>query len=112
MLPLVGRATAGNGGVTLPTFGRMVDVRDPMIAVVGIKPADDGVGVIVYLMDVGDAARSVPIQPGLLPFRAAVLTDLAERDLQPIAVGADGTIAVPIQRSGYAAVRLLNTEAE
>jgi hypothetical protein len=112
MLPLVGRATAGTGGAALPTFGRMVDVQDPMIAVVGIKPADDGVGVIVYLMDVGDAARSVPIQPGLLPFHAAVLTDLAERDLQPIAVGTDGAIAVPIERSGYAAVRLLNTEAD
>jgi hypothetical protein len=111
MLPLLARATTGRGDVSLPTFGRMLDVRDPAVAVVGIKPADDGVGVIVYLMDVGGTARTVPLHPGLLPFSAAVLTDLAERDVRPMTVEPDGAILVPMERLGYAAVRLLNASA-
>jgi hypothetical protein len=107
MLPLVAQPTTGAGDASLPTFGRMVDMRDPAVAIVGLKPADDGVGVVVYLMDLGGPARAVQLRPGLLPFAAGVLTDLAERDRRPAETDADGAILVPIAPSGYAAVRLL-----
>lgn len=98
---------AGGGDRTLPTFGRMLDVADPTVAVVGVRPADDGVGIMVYLQDLGGPTRTVAIRPGLLTFDGAILTDLAQRDRGPASDADGGGILVPVEASGYAAVRLL-----
>jgi hypothetical protein len=99
--------TSGRGDRPLPTFGRMIDVSDPAVAVVGVKPADDGVGVIVYLMDLAGVARAVTVRPALLVFDGATLTDLCERDLRPTQADPGGGVRVAIAERGYAAVRLL-----
>jgi len=107
ILPLHGVPASGRGDRTLPTFGRLVDVADPAVAVVGLKPADDGVGLAVYFMDLGGPSREVAVRPGLLAFDGAVLTDLVERDHRAAVMTPDGAALVPVEASGYAAVRLL-----
>jgi len=107
MRPLVGVRTEGTGDRSLPTFGRMLDVGDPTAAVLAIRPADDGVGVMVFLQDVGGAAREVTVRPALLTFTGALLTDLAERDQRLAAEAPGGGVLVPLEPFGYAAVRLV-----
>jgi hypothetical protein len=105
--PLAGVPTTGRGDMLLPTFGRMLDVADPMVAVAGVCEADDGVGVTVWLQDLAGASREVVVRPGVLSFGNAILIDLAERDREPARRTAGGAITVPLPASGYAAVRLL-----
>jgi hypothetical protein len=107
MLPLTAVAASGTGDLALPTFGRLLDVGDPAVAVLGIKEADDGAGLIAYLMDVGGPARHVAVRPGVLAFDDGLLTDLTERDRGTAAPVPGGGVLVPIESSGYAAVRLL-----
>jgi hypothetical protein len=107
MRPLVAVRADGRGPRGLPTFGRMLDVADPTAAVLAVRPADDGVGVLVFLQDVGGPRRDVVIRPALLTFQGALLTDLAERDVQPAAEAPGGGVLVPIETGGYAAVRLV-----
>jgi hypothetical protein len=109
MRPLVGIPTDGSGDRALPTFGRMLDVADPTIAVLAIRPADDGVGLMVFLQDVGGPSRDVVVRPGLLTFDGALLADLAERDVRPAADAPGGGVLVPLESLGYAAVRLVGT---
>ena len=107
MRPLMAVPVDGTGDRVLPTFGRMLDIADPTVAVLAIQPAEDGVGVMVFLQELGGPDRDIVVRPGVLAFEAAILTDLAERDLRGASPGPDGGILVPIEASGYAAVRLL-----
>lgn len=103
---LIAVPAPGAGAHRLPTFGRLFDVPDPAVAVVGLKPADDGIGVMLYLMDLAGPARAVAVRPGVLAFDEATLTDLTERD-QQTADREGGGVLVPLAERGYAAVRLL-----
>lgn len=107
MRPFIAVPVAGTGDRTLPTFGRMLDIADPTVAVLAVRPAEDGVGVMVFLQELGGPARDVVVRPGVLAFDTALLTDLAERDLRAAAPTTDGGVLVPIGASDYAAVRLL-----
>jgi hypothetical protein len=107
MRPLVAVRTDGRGDRRLPTFGRMLDVADPTIAVLAIRPAEDGVGIMVFLQELGGPSREIPVRPALLAFDGAVLTDLAERDVRPAPDAPGSGVFVPIESLGYAAVRLL-----
>jgi hypothetical protein len=104
---LIPVAASGRGDRRLATFGRLLDVPDPAVAVVGVKPADDDVGVVAYLMDLAGLARTVAVRPGALGFDGAMLTDLAERDQRPANGEPGGGVFVPVPERGYAAVRLL-----
>jgi hypothetical protein len=104
---LIAVAAPGAGAGRLPTFGRLFDVADPAVAVVGVKLADDGVGVLLYLMDLAGVARGVPVRPGVLTFDGATLTDLTERDRGPADREPGGGVLVPLPERGYAAARLL-----
>ncbi|MGH7529797.1 MAG: hypothetical protein ACREMN_05395 [Gemmatimonadales bacterium] len=83
--------------------------RDAMV--IGAKPADDGEGAIVKLLDVTGAARDVGVWPAAFTFRAARRTDLVERNGESIAVAGDGKAAVKLAAWGAAALRLF-TPAE
>jgi hypothetical protein len=107
MLPLSAVPTAGRGDRPLPTFGRLIDVADPAVATLAIRPADDGVGIMVFLQELGGPSRDIAIRPDVLTFDGALLTDLAERDRREAAPAPGGGILVPIEAAGWAAVRLL-----
>ena len=107
MRPLVAVRADGTGDRRLPSFGRMLDVADPTVAVLAIRPAEDGLGVMVFLQELGGPSREVAVRPALLTFDGALLTDLAERDLRPATDAPGSGVFVPIESLGYAAVRLL-----
>ena len=106
MLPLTAVRTDGGGDRSLPSFGRLLDVGDPTVAILAIRPADDGVGVMVWLQELGGPSRDIAVRPGVLAFDGALLTDLAERDRREAAPAPGGGILVPIEASGWAGVRL------
>jgi len=107
MAPLIAVTAPGSGSLRLPTFGRLLDVADPSVAVVGIKDADDGIGLVVYLMDLAGLPREITLRPGVLAFEGAVQTDLTERDRGPLNPAPSGGVLVPLDAGGYAALRLL-----
>ncbi|OLC06640.1 MAG: hypothetical protein AUH42_05270 [Gemmatimonadetes bacterium 13_1_40CM_70_11] len=95
---------AGRG----PLIGRdsALVVVDKGTLVVSAKPAEDGEGVIVKLLDVAGAARTVGIWPAAYGFQQARRVDLVERNGDLIPVGADHRAAVDLKAWGVAAVRL------
>ncbi|OLC46211.1 MAG: hypothetical protein AUH68_03140 [Gemmatimonadetes bacterium 13_1_40CM_4_69_5] len=79
--------------------------------IAGAKPADDGEGVIVKLLDIGGQARAVGVWPAAYPFKLARRTTLVEQNGDPITVGSDGRASVDVAAWGIAGVRLF-TPAE
>jgi len=79
--------------------------------VVGAKPADDGEGAIVKLLDVTGLAHTVGIWPAAYAFKLARHTTLVEQNGDPIAVSGDSRASVDLPAWGVAAARLF-TPAE
>ena len=84
---------------------------DKGMMVIGAKPADDGDGVIVKLLDVAGQARSVGVWPAAYAYKLARRTNLVEQNGDPITVGGDGRASVDLAPWGVGAVRLF-TPAE
>jgi alpha-mannosidase len=85
---------------------RALFYADKNIMVVGAKPADDGDGVIVKLLDVAGQARSVGLWPAAYAFKQARRTNLVEQNGDALAVGADGRATVDVAAWGVGAARL------
>jgi hypothetical protein len=85
---------------------RALFLADKGVLVVGAKPADDGEGAIVKLLDVAGQARSVGVWPAAYSFRQARRTNLVEMNGDAVAVTGDGKAAVDLPAWGVAAVRL------
>lgn len=83
-----------------------VSIVDPGVLVVGAKPADDGVGAIVRLLDVAGAARRVTIGPAAYAFRDARRTNLVEMNLEAIPVAPDARVTLDLPAWGVVAARL------
>src|SRR5437899_1457615 len=83
-----------------------LSLPDPGVLVVGAKPADDGEGVVVKLLDVAGAARSVTIRPAAHTFRAARRANLVEMNGDALPVAADGRVTLGLAAWGLGAVRL------
>jgi hypothetical protein len=81
-------------------------VADDGVAVVGAKPADDGAGAIVKLLDVAGVPRAVSVAPAAYGFRAARRANFVEMTGDAIPVGADGRATVPLPAWGTTALRL------
>jgi hypothetical protein len=81
-------------------------LADPGVLVLGAKPADDGDGVIVKLLDVTGVARSVGIWPAAASYRAACRANLVEMNGDAVAVAKDGRAALELAAWGVGALRL------
>ncbi len=90
---------------------RALFYADKGVMIVGAKPADDGEGAIVKLLDVAGQARSVGVWPAAYAFKLARRTTLVEQNGDAIAVGADGRASLDLAAWGVAAARLF-TPAE
>jgi hypothetical protein len=90
---------------------RALFVADKSVLVVGAKPADDGEGAIVKLLDVAGQARPVGVWPAAYAFRLARRATLVEQNGDAIPVSGDGKAAVDLAAWGVAAARLF-TPAE
>jgi alpha-mannosidase len=83
-----------------------LSLADQGVLVVGAKPADDGEGAIVRLLDVRGAARSVGVWPAAYGFRLARRVNLVEMNGDVLAVGSDHGASVNVRAWGVAAARL------
>src|SRR6266540_2204212 len=90
---------------------RAVFSADKGVMVVGAKPADDGEGVIVKLLDVAGQTRSVGVWPAAYGFKRARRTTLVEQNGDAIPIVGDGRASVDLAAWGVAAARLF-TPAE
>ncbi len=90
---------------------RALFCADKGVMVVGAKPADDGEGVIVKLLDVSGQARSVGLWPAAYAYKLARRTTLVEQNGDAITVGSDGRASLDLAAWGVGAVRLF-TPAE
>ncbi|MCZ6915914.1 MAG: hypothetical protein O7I93_03970 [Gemmatimonadetes bacterium] len=106
--PLVVAPVSGGvpGQRRLPRFGHLIAVDQPGIMVLGIKPADNGDGAIVYLQDVLGVGRDIVLRGGILGFRGARRTDVLERHTGVLPVTLESAVTVYVPAHGVATVRL------
>jgi hypothetical protein len=91
---------------------RALFYADKNVMIVGAKPADDGDGTIVKLLDVAGQARSVGVWPAAYAFKQARRTNLVELNGDAITVGADGHASIDVPAWGIGTARLATpTEA-
>lgn len=81
-------------------------VPDRGVLVVGAKPADDGDGAVVKLLDIRGVARTVGIWPGAYGFQLARRTNLVEMNGAALSVAADHSASLDLKAWGIAAARL------
>ena len=85
---------------------RALFLADKAALVVGAKPADDGEGVIVKLLDVSGQARAVGVWPAAYAFKLARRTTIVEQNGDALTVGGDGHASLDLTAWGIAAARL------
>jgi hypothetical protein len=103
--PFVAATVRETGGTPLPSYGRLLRVSVGALAL-GLQPAEDADGVILYLQDIAGVTRDVGVEPGILQFDDARVVDLVERNVgDRLPVTSDGTM-VPLRAFGVTAVRL------
>jgi hypothetical protein len=85
---------------------RALFYADKGVMIVGIKPADDGEGVIVKLLDVAGQARGVGLWPAAYAFKLARRTNLVEQNGDAISVTGDGRASIDLAAWGVGAARL------
>ena len=84
-------------------------IADGGVQVVGAKPADDGEGTIVKLVDVSGISRRVGVWPGARGFRRARRVNFVEMNSDPIPVEPDGRATIDLPAWGTAALRLFTS---
>ena len=90
---------------------RALFYADKNVMLVAAKPADDGEGAIVKLLDIGGQTRAVGVWPAAYTFKLARHTSLVEQNGDSIPVASDGRASVDLAAWGVAAARLF-TPAE
>lgn len=104
--PLIAVPVEGRTTGRLPRFAELLTVQPQgAAAVVRLKPADDGDGLVLYLLTPTTAAL-VSIAGGLLRFDSARRVDFLERDLGAVAGPSAGVVLANLPGRSAAAVRL------
>jgi hypothetical protein len=85
---------------------RALFFADPGALLVAAKPADDGDGVIVRLLDITGAARPVSVWPAATRYLQARRTNLVEMNEEFMSVASDGRVTLQLPAWGVASVRL------
>ncbi len=111
MEPCLSAFVPGTGGATLPSFGRLLVVDQSGVALVGMQPAADGNGAIVYLQELTGQSRNVTVGGGVIGFSDARRVDLLERDLGSPAMVMRNGVGILLPAHGIAALRLLGLTA-
>src|SRR6266704_1915339 len=102
----VGTGYTSAGAGPLPRKDSALAIADPGVVVVGAKPADDGTGAVVKLLDVAGSARTVGVWPAAYTFRAARRANFVEMTGDALPLAADGHAAVDLPAWGAGALRL------
>jgi alpha-mannosidase len=92
--------------------GSFLSVDDPNVLVEDWKPAEDGNGTILRLLDLGGAeSRQVSVQTPLLNLTSAEQTDAVERDQEPLPLAGPHSFAITIRPHQIATVRIVGQSA-
>lgn len=81
-------------------------IPDRSVLVVGAKPADDGEGMILKLLDVQGLARSIGVWPSAYRFQLARRVNLVEKNGEALTVSGDRHAGVDLKAWGIGAARL------
>ena len=90
----------------LITKDRALFLADKGVLVVGAKPADNGEGAVVKLLDISGQARSVGVWPAAYAFKQARRTNLVEMNGDAVPLAGDGKAATDLSAWGLGALRL------
>jgi len=101
-----GGARAAGASPARPAEHSMATSGDPGFVVETVKAADDGRGLILRGYEALGGRRRFRLQPGVA-WRAAVRTDLLERDGEPLPVEGDGAITLTVRPFELVTLRLL-----
>ena len=91
---------SGTPGPLLPK-DRALFFADPGLLLVGAKPADDGEGAVLRLLDVARNSRPASVWPAAFRYTQARRVNLVEMNEAPLNVAADGRvsrISSPVRR--------------
>jgi alpha-mannosidase len=84
-----------------------LEIDDPDVLTETWKPAEDGNGTILRLLDLGGSARTITVRvPGFVLSRV-VRTDAVERDQEEIPLSGPHAFQLPIVPHGIATVRII-----
>ena len=89
----------------LPSTGSLLSLPDLPIEVLHVKPAADGSGLIVRMLNAGDEEQTATIEPGLFGIVDAWACDLFEQRSEEISVN-DGRVSLVLPPRGLAVIAL------
>lgn len=94
-------------GVLSGDEGSFLSVDDPNVLVDTWKPAEDGVGTILRLIDLGGSPRTVTIRVPSLSLGKVFRTDSVERNQKPITPDGPHTVRIPLLPHQIMTLRLI-----
>jgi len=101
--PLLQQMGEPHGESLLPAAGSLLKLPEPPVVVLHVKPAYDGSGALVRLLNASDTAQNAVINSGLVQIGSAVRCDLLENELGPLQVD-NGAVQLTLQPRETAAV--------
>lgn len=87
--------------------GTFLSIDDPDLLLDTWKPAEDGNGTILRLMDLGGQSREVTVHVPLLSIKSVSLADAVERDLKPLGADDPHTFRISVKPHQIITIRLL-----
>jgi hypothetical protein len=87
-------------------------IADPAVLLETWKPAEDGVGTILRLLDLGGATRSVAIRLPTFPILGAWQTDAVERNQRRLPVEGGHELAVTVHPHEIVTIRIATKDSE
>lgn len=84
-----------------------LDVGDPALLVEDWKPAEDGNGTILRLLDLGGAARQAEVRVPILDLARAIETDAVERDKQELQLSGPHAFKVTVRPHQIITIRMV-----
>jgi alpha-mannosidase len=88
-------------------YGQFLVLDDPDLLFDTWKPAEDGHGTILRLIDLGGAARTVTVRVPLVALSQAFATDAVERNLKPLTLDGAHQFQVDVHPHAIVTVRLI-----
>lgn len=88
-----------------------LDLNDPALLVEDWKPAEDGKGTILRLLDLGGSERQVTVRTPLLTIHRAVQTDAVERDQHDLPLAGPHGLSVIVHPNEIVTIRVIGNEA-
>ncbi len=90
-------------------IGSFLDVDDPDVLAEDWKPAEDGDGTILRLLDLGGDARTITVRVPMLALTRVVQTDAVERDKETLPLAGPHAFQVTINPHEIVTVRMVGT---